>query len=99
MAALSDVIAERQLDARDASDAPISVIVRIGRPEPHPDGGWVCPLQILGLGDEKVYAAGGEDSLQALLLGVKMARTHLEYRKDRSIRLDFAGMPDFGMSI
>ncbi len=99
MTALTDVIAERKLEAHDSGSNLLSVTVRVGRPERDPAGGWICPHQILGLGDEMVYGAAGVDSLQALLLAIKMARIHLQTRKDQSLRLDFAGMQDWGMSI
>lgn len=46
-----------------------AVSIIIGKPEPFPDGnGCYCPYQILGLGDQQVRYAGGEDTLQALTL-------------------------------
>lgn len=65
LASVGVVIAHRDLAL--TGKATVSVI--IGKPEPFPDGnGCYCPYQILGLGDQQVRYAGGEDTLQALTL-------------------------------
>ena len=59
------VIAQRELSL--STKAIVTVV--IGKPEPFPDGnGCYCPYQIIGLGDQKVRYAGGEDTAQALML-------------------------------
>lgn len=59
------VIAQRELSL--STKAIVTVV--IGKPEPFPDGnGCYCPYQIIGLGDQKVRYAGGEDAAQALML-------------------------------
>ncbi len=48
------------------------VQVLIGKPEPFPDGiDWYCPYQITGIGSERVWWAGGVDSVQALVLALQ----------------------------
>lgn len=81
MAALDDVLAEREYDV---GEGPISsAVLRIGKPAEHPDGDWVCAVQITGLGDDRVYEAAGVDSLQALMMALQMARTQLEAHRRR----------------
>ena len=68
IADLGTVIATRELDL--ANKPRVSIV--IGKPEPFPDGkGYYCPYRIVGLGDGAVRHAGGEDSVQALQLGLK----------------------------
>jgi hypothetical protein len=62
------VITQRELSLAQKT----KVSVCIGKPEPFPDGnGYYCPYQIIGLGDQKVQYAGGEDTVQALTLALK----------------------------
>ena len=62
------VIAERELLI--FRKTKVSIIV--GKPELFPDGnGYYCPFQIIGFGDQKVRYAGGEDTVQALILALK----------------------------
>jgi hypothetical protein len=73
---LTDVIAERMLVARKpGSDAVAEIWVRVGRPYPDtdPDGDWICPIQILGLGAEEVANVYGIDAVQALTLALQKA--------------------------
>jgi hypothetical protein len=65
-------VAERELEFRE-NDAAQSqkVVVRIGIPEPEEDF-WRCATLIDGAPTEgEVFHAYGEDSLQALLLGIQ----------------------------
>lgn len=62
------IIARRELSL--AQKAKVSVC--IGKPEPFPEGnGYYSPYQLIGLGDQKVRYAGGEDTVQALMLALK----------------------------
>jgi hypothetical protein len=68
------VIAVRELSL--SGGTTVSVI--IGRPEPFPDGnGCYCPYQFLGIGDQRVRYAGGEDTVQALMLTLEKIGTDL----------------------
>jgi hypothetical protein len=71
---LGIVIAARIFDL--AGKPPVSV--EIGKPEPFPDGnGCYCPFRITGLGYDLVRYAGGEDTVQALLLALQRIGTAL----------------------
>ena len=74
LTSVGPVMAVRELSL--SGKATVSVI--IGKPEPFPDGnGCYCPYQILGFGDERVSYAGGEDTVQALMLTLKKIGTDL----------------------
>lgn len=67
------MIAEREL-LIEIGNQKHEVRIKIGKPEihPEPDIGWYCPLQILGIGPEKVHASLGFDSLDSIQMGLKM---------------------------
>lgn len=56
-------------------------MIRFGKPvfppDPEERDPWWCPLQISGLGSEKIHAIAGLDSLQALSLALHFARGYL----------------------
>jgi len=71
---VGNVIAERELDTSDGR----TVKVLIGQPQPFPEGSsYYCPIQITGIGKDMVMRAGGVDSVQALLLALKMIGARL----------------------
>jgi hypothetical protein len=73
-----DVIAERILELRTENDS-IEVAVIVGRPEPDPQGDWMCPYEIrFGERTEKM-AIHGIDSMQALQLTIATLDVELEY--------------------
>ena len=96
------VIAERELafeplDGTDSASTSSSnnfaevVRFRLGRPVRGPHD-WYCPFEVVGLGERRVEAAHGADSVQALLLAlaklrVVLAALALEHRG----RLEFGG--------
>ena len=51
--------------------------VEVGCPHPDGRGAWACGIRVEGL-DSKRRDICGEDSLQALCLGLRLVRTHLE---------------------
>lgn len=71
-----ETIAARKLKATIDGKSS-DVLVRIGRPEPHPKGDWACPYQIAGIGDEKVRWIIGIDAVQALQLAMFQAGASL----------------------
>ncbi|MBX9600705.1 MAG: hypothetical protein K2X35_06870 [Bryobacteraceae bacterium] len=76
----SEVIAERRLVLVSPDETEVEVIVSFGKPQLVEEGGpYYCPLRIIGLGPEK-KSAYGEDSLQALMLAIRMAKATLEHR-------------------
>jgi hypothetical protein len=82
---------EFEVDGEEAA-----AVLRIGRPVEHPEGDWNCPFQISGMGDDRIHEASGVDSLQALSMGLQMARAQLEsYR--RSHRITWLGGDDLGI--
>jgi len=69
---LGDIIATRRLYLVD--DPETQVVVNIGKPRPTPQhDDFFCTLQVTGIGDERVDAIYGIDSIQALLLTLKYA--------------------------
>ncbi|MCI0748044.1 MAG: DUF4288 domain-containing protein [Verrucomicrobia subdivision 3 bacterium] len=60
--------------------------VEIGCPRPDRRGSWACAIRVAGL-DSKPRDIYGEDSLQALCLGLRFVRTHLEGVLERGNRL------------
>src|SRR5438876_681954 len=44
-----DVIAEHRLEAHYPDGVVVSVCLRVGRPKPHSNGDYVCPVQAEGL--------------------------------------------------
>ena len=63
--------------------------VEVGRPHPDSRGAWACPVLVDGL-DSKPRDIYGEDSLQALCLGLRLVRTHLEGVLERGSRLVYS---------
>jgi len=70
--------------APSGTRAPIHV--KVGCPHPDNRGAWACPILVDGL-DSKPRDIYGEDSLQALWLGLRLVRTHLEEVLERGNRL------------
>lgn len=65
---LGDIIAERDLKTTDGR----SLKILMGAPRQFDDGGgWWCPYQIVGAGDENVRIAGGVDGIQAVQLAMR----------------------------
>jgi len=81
---LGTVLAERELLFEQSGKSPSVVRVQFGRPvrSPAPEEGdpWWCPIAISGLGDDRVEMIAGEDSLQALVLGLDYATKTLTSR-------------------
>jgi hypothetical protein len=99
---LGEVIAVRQVDAVATDGSRTEVVLKLGKPmpDPLPGGDWCCPHQIVGLGDERVAATFGVDSLQALLLAVYSVRLRLTERAEgASVALDWLGQPDLGLKV
>jgi hypothetical protein len=76
---LGEVIAERHLEWADEGTPSEGVVVRIGKPvrDKDPDGDWLCPIQIIGLGRDHVRAAFGVDAVQALSLSFQIIHVDL----------------------
>jgi hypothetical protein len=68
----------------DGSRIPLRI--EIGQPRPHDHGGWACLVSVAGH-DHYSRHIFGEDSLQALCLGLRTVRLHLELALARGSRL------------
>lgn len=96
---LGVLIAERRLECRDGAGKRHEVVVRIGKPmlDQEPKPAWYCPFAITGMGGEIERKAFGEDSVQALLLSLKMIGVELEqYARSRSCKFTWLGMEELG---
>jgi|SRR5689334_8577840 hypothetical protein len=76
---IGDEIASRTIEWTDSSGHTSEVRMRVGRPQPFPDSADVyCPIQVIGVGSERVMYAAGIDGIQAISLALKMLRTELD---------------------
>ena len=96
---LGDVIAERVCDLRRGGRKVGRVTITFGRPvrAPNPESRdpWWCPVRISGSGIELFRPIPGDDSLQALILGLEFAADILpEQAKSLRGRLDWLGQPE-----
>jgi len=95
---LGQIIAQRTLECRDAN---IPVVVSIGMPVAVDEGAnYFCPFAITGLSRAHKGRAGGVDGVQALILALQLAATHL-YTSDewKSGRLLYLGERDLGLPV
>ena len=78
---LGEVIAERQLLFKRRGKRPRSVQIEFGRPVRAPRAQaldpWFCPVQIKGMGRQRLMPVAGEDSLQSLVLALRWCETEL----------------------
>lgn len=56
---------------------------------------WYCAVRLRAFGDEKVYYAAGEDSVQAIHLALVLAGA-LVARCPLAARTDYAEVPNYG---
>ena len=99
--AVGEVLAEREYEATDINGgAPRKVVLRIGmpRPDPQPGGDWVCPVQVVGMGDDDVLEVPGVDAVQALHLAMAMAGVRLTY-PPKGTTITWLGGPDLGLPL
>ena len=69
---VGEVIAERKLSV--VGNSSFTAVVRMGKPQPLPDAvgdNYFCPIQIVGIGSERVTYAAGVDAFQAIQLAMK----------------------------
>jgi len=92
---LGEVIAERKLVAMKGRKK-VEIVVKLGRPVRFDGGpGFRCPIQIKGIGDEKVTFAAGEDSMQALHLALKTIGIEL-FLRHKDYQFSWLDQPDAG---
>jgi Domain of unknown function (DUF6968) len=97
---VGEIVASRKIDLV-TDEGTIDVTVLLGKPRPYPDSsGFFCPLQIVGVGDEKVRYAGGFDEVQSLQLALKMVGVLLEtLEPETRARLQWNGSGDLGFQV
>jgi hypothetical protein len=64
-----------------ANDQTRKIVVKMGKPQPLPEAlgdDCFCPIQIIGIGSEKVKYAGGVDAFQSIELALKLIAIELE---------------------
>jgi len=88
---LGQVIASRTFSLGDEV-----VELLIGAPVPEGQD-YLCPVQVKGLGNEKIRRIGGIDALQALILGIEYAAIYLSTTSEaKSGQLTFLGASGIG---
>jgi len=84
---IGSVFAHRELTLTDRAGARSTAELVIGCPIrcPTPEEGdpWFCPFHLKGLGDEKLDAIAGEDSLQSLILALDYLRQRIPHEARR----------------
>jgi len=78
---LGELVAERLLLLERPGQSPATVVVRFGRPvqapAPEEPETWWCPVQVIGLGIDRITSLAGVDSLQALVLALEFVTNTL----------------------
>ncbi len=75
--ALGELIAERKLTLVGTTKQEISI--KMGKPQSSGQNDYFCPVQILGLGSEKVHGIVGIDAFQAIQLAMEFIGHMLMY--------------------
>ena len=81
-----ETIARVQIVRLSPDGRRLPIRVEIGRPHYDERGSWACPIQLVGL-DSEIREIHGEDSLQALCLGVQFIETMLQAELNSGHRL------------
>jgi hypothetical protein len=97
---VGEVIGSRRFEIA-SMDGNREVILQLGKPQPFPDSsGFFCPIQIVGVGDERVRYAGGIDEIQSLQLALRMAGVLLEtLAPEIRAKLRWKGNDDLGFRV
>lgn len=97
---VGEIVGSRKIEMV-SQDGIREVMVQLGKPQPFPDSsGFFCPIQIVGVGDEKVRYAGGVDEIQSLQLALTMAGVLLEtLAPEIRARLRWKGNKDLGFQV
>ena len=97
---VGEIIAVRNLFFEGETENKISVI--IGKPQEYPGtSDYYCPVQIKGIGSEKVEYAVGIDEVQAIHLAFKWAGamlSHLNKSIGGRLRWEGGEPEDFGFT-
>ena len=89
---LSELVGSLQLLGVDSEGEEHSFVVGVGRPYLRPTGEWACPTLCHDV--QKPRSIYGQDSLQALCLGLSFIRSRLEDFLDKGGRLFLPGGRD-----
>ena len=73
---IGEVIAIRQLFLVD--EPRREILVKIGKPQLSEHNDYVCPIQVAGIGEERVFGIYGVDSVQALELAMRSLGSELQ---------------------
>ena len=96
---VGEVIAERKLSV--VGNPSLTAIVRMGKPRPLPDANGddsFCPVQIVGVGSERVTYAAGVDAFQAIQLSMKLISLELSIiKRDCGYELRWEGDDNGGL--
>jgi hypothetical protein len=94
-----DVCIEREFESHDAAGTVQRVRLIVTKPEYIAEHRWRCHAQITGIGHEKVRTVHGVDSLDALIMGLRMAQALLAYfAKHEQKRITWLNGDDLGFS-
>ena len=75
---MKDIIAERDLAGIGPEGTKFQITLKIGRPYMVESEDWACAVGAIGL-YKRMREVHGNDSFQALMRAIKMARRLLEY--------------------
>jgi hypothetical protein len=97
---IGEIIATRKLYLTEGSDDQRPVSVFVGKPQPSADSpDYVCPFQLIGIGNQETQLAHGRDSihaLQAAMILIAAQLNHLNKALGGRLRWDSAGKGDLG---
>ena len=98
-----DVILERIFEATDVDGVAQEIKLQLGKPyivsESSSSLIWRCAFQIMGIGSKKIYEAPGIDSLDALLVSLRIAEDHItSYAKRSQKQISWLNEDDLGLS-
>jgi hypothetical protein len=93
---LGEIILERIFDAFDKEGNQKQIKLLIGKPQITSDDtdSWSCSHQIIGIGNEKIHVAYGEDAIAALMNGLQFAHVLLRLRYNHSHHITWLGQDD-----
>ena len=90
---------EREFVGNTPERRNFPVLLRLGQPRKR-EKDWACSVEVRGLGgDPKARDIAGVDSLQALMLALKVARCHVEVYLSQGGALAWPNEPGQPMSI
>jgi hypothetical protein len=96
---IGDIIATRVLSKKDAPE--LKIVVKMGKPRPLANAtgtDFYCPIQITGIGKEKVMPVAGVDAFQAIELGFKIIGARLAaLNKEHGGQLRWEGSTNGGL--